>query len=458
MAGLIDVGIIKPELSNAFAAGYQGAEQARQQAQQGRQQLEINQIKLEQLKQDRAALTDLQAKLRAAGQSDDPKQFFQALIQTGNPDYVTKGYEGLQRYKELERADAVLRQFAPELFPAPAAPSAAAPSAAAPSAAAPAGPVANALAPANAPATSAVPANAMVATTAGAPDVMALRRQLAALSSVNDPRAKAMADVIKSQLQELVKPQTVAPGHQIVTGGQVTYTAPMSQTELQRNYEFARSQGFKGSLFDYERQIKEAGRAPVQPVAPTITTVEDPTAPGKFLQVDARIYRGGGAGSPGVIGGARPSATAEKTAAQRQQLSKDLDTAIFELKDAAKEGGLIDQSTGSGVGRLVDVGARMVGQATAGDIAIGKLKPIADIVLKMVPRFEGPQSDKDTQSYEEAAGQLADPGMPVKIRKEAAKTIIRLMENRKGQFVSADMAAEGAAPGGVDASNPLLAK
>jgi hypothetical protein len=153
----------------------------------------------------------------------------------------------------------------------------------------------------------------------------------------------------------------------------------------------------------------------------------------------------------------KPSATFEKTRGQREQLSRDLDTALFELKDAVKEGGLIDQSTGSGVGRLVDVGARMIGQATPGDIAIGKLKPIADIVLKMVPRFEGPQSDKDTQSYKEAAGQLADPSMPTKIRKEAAKTIIRLMENRKGQFVSTGMAAEGTGPGGgVDANNPLL--
>lgn len=162
-------------------------------------------------------------------------------------------------------------------------------------------------------------------------------------------------------------------------------------------------------------------------------------------------------GKPVAIKG-KPSATFEKTRGQREQLSKDLDTAIFELKDAVKEGGLIDQSTGSGVGRAVDVANRLVGRATEGDIAIGKLKPIADIVLKMVPRFEGPQSDKDTQSYKEAAGQLADPTMPRAIRKAAAQTIIRLMENRKGQFVTQGMAAEGTgAGGGVDASNPLLA-
>ena len=164
-----------------------------------------------------------------------------------------------------------------------------------------------------------------------------------------------------------------------------------------------------------------------------------------------------GAGAPATLRAA-PSATVQKTQAQQKQLSKDLDTALFELKAASKDGGLIDQSTGSGVGRAVDVGARFIGSATEGDIAIGKLKPIADLVLKLVPRFEGPQSDKDTQSYREAAGQLADPGMPTKIRKEAAKTIIRLMENRKGQFVSNEMANQGvsAASGDVDTSNPLL--
>jgi hypothetical protein len=94
-----------------------------------------------------------------------------------------------------------------------------------------------------------------------------------------------------------------------------------------------------------------------------------------------------------------------------------------------------------------------------GDSAIGKIAPVADLVLKMGPRFEGPQSNKDTQSYKEAAGQLADPSLPTAIRKEAGKTVLRLMRERKDQFGSADMATEGApaaAGGGVDTSNPLL--
>jgi hypothetical protein len=159
-------------------------------------------------------------------------------------------------------------------------------------------------------------------------------------------------------------------------------------------------------------------------------------------------------GKPGAVG--KPSATFEKTAALQKQTGRDLDLAIKELTEATKDKGLIDQSTGSGAGRLVDVAAGFAGQATPGAIAIAKLKPIADMALKMVPRFEGPQSDKDTASYKEAAGQLADPSLPTQIRKEAGKEVLRLMKARKGQFVNEAMAAEGIGAGGVDTSNPLL--
>ena len=74
-----------------------------------------------------------------------------------------------------------------------------------------------------------------------------------------------------------------------------------------------------------------------------------------------------------------------------------------------------------------------------------------------ISRFEGPQSDKDTQTYKEAAGQLADSSLPSKIRKEAGKTVLRLMQNRKGQFATQGMVDEGTgAAAGVDANNPLL--
>jgi hypothetical protein len=41
---------------------------------------------------------------------------------------------------------------------------------------------------------------------------------------------------------------------------------------------------------------------------------------------------------------------------------------------------------------------------------------------------------------------LADASLPTAIRKEAGKTVLRIMTERKNQFVSSDMAAEGAGP------------
>ena len=153
----------------------------------------------------------------------------------------------------------------------------------------------------------------------------------------------------------------------------------------------------------------------------------------------------------------KPSATFEKTGAQRKQMNLDLDRTISELERATKPGGLIETATGSGAGALRDVAKGFFGVATEGSVAIGALKPIYDMVLKMVPRFEGPQSEKDVVSYQDAAGNLANPNTPTATKLAAAKEILRLMKARKGQFVTRDMAeGSGIVADGVDTSNPFL--
>ena len=132
------------------------------------------------------------------------------------------------------------------------------------------------------------------------------------------------------------------------------------------------------------------------------------------------------------------TAFTEKQAFGKTETVRNLGTAIANLTDAIKPGGLLEQSTGSGLGRAMDASAGFFGRATEGAIAAAKLAPIADLVLKMVPRFEGPQSDKDTQSYKEAAGQLANASLPNEIRKGAAEVIIKLMKERREQFGMTD--------------------
>jgi len=151
-------------------------------------------------------------------------------------------------------------------------------------------------------------------------------------------------------------------------------------------------------------------------------------------------------------GAGKPSATFEKTALLRKNTIRDLGSTIAELEKAIAPGGLIEKSTGSGAGALRDKGAAFFGKATEGAVAIGALQPIYDMVLKMVPRFEGPQSNADTISYNQAAGNLANPNTPKAVKKAAATTILKLMKTRKNQFISQEEAVGagivGEAPSG----------
>ena len=147
--------------------------------------------------------------------------------------------------------------------------------------------------------------------------------------------------------------------------------------------------------------------------------------------------------------GSEAAAKAEQDAKKQ---TAQIDDTIGVLQDISKPGGLLDKSTGSPTGAAVDYVAGSVGYATEGAKAIAELKVRTDPVLKLIPRFEGPQSDKDTATYKEAAGQLSDPSVPVEVRKAAAKALIDVFTRRKGQFaapVESGTAKSGTTSGGV---------
>lgn len=254
MAGLIDTSLIRPELSNAFAAGYRGAEQARQQSAQaaqqlarGRQQMQMDEMKMRQFQEDRAALTGLQAKLRAAGQSDDPKVFFRALTESNDPNIIMKGIEGLQRFQALEAYErefgpgatapgAITKPAAPEgeLAAAPITPPMGTMREIAPGGAAgaemPLTRGANALAP-----TAAAPANAMIAAQPAAPaqDVNALARRYSLAAKAGSPDAPVILKQIEATLRgDQTRPIAVSPGQIVIDPrtGQQVFAAPGKTT------------------------------------------------------------------------------------------------------------------------------------------------------------------------------------------------------------------------------------
>jgi hypothetical protein len=134
-----------------------------------------------------------------------------------------------------------------------------------------------------------------------------------------------------------MKPQVVAPSASVYSGGKFTQ-APAAPEKaaappaMVAEYTFAKTPdggNFKGSYQDFVTARAAAGRAPAQPVAPTIAQIVDPANPNQMITIDARRYQGGGAGSPGVIGvaGKEPSAAlrTNKVEAGKSQLADDLD-------------------------------------------------------------------------------------------------------------------------------------
>ena len=201
----------------------------------------------------------------------------------------------------------------------------------------------------------------------------------------------------------------------------------------------AKREATPGELLVDKRTREAVARGENPNIVASTSTAADGTVTqfNKFGQIINKVTAAG-----------KPSAAFEKAANVKVELQKNLGTTITELKDAIKPGGLLEESTASGAGKVLDAAGNFVGYATKGSIAAASLAPIADMTLKMVPRFEGPQSDKDTASYKEAAGQLANSALPVATRKAAAKTIIRIMENRKNQFTTEGMINEGISSGG----------
>jgi hypothetical protein len=244
----------------------------------GQQQQQLNQMKIEELVADRKELNDFALKLKDTGIT--PRQYMEMLRSSRDPVRQKTGMEGLMRLDEQDKFERIGKGLYPELFgPAPTATPTAAPAAApAPSmmrqpAVAPAAPTqdmlgtgmygmqpTNALAPNVA---QAAPVNALAPTAAPAgKNVDQLRREIIMFSQSTDPRAKAMADMLKAQLTEMSKTQTLAPGQQLYAGGKVVYTAPEKDSEFERLLTKSGLSDTEKTALRIARAKKEATHAP----------------------------------------------------------------------------------------------------------------------------------------------------------------------------------------------------
>ena len=146
----------------------------------------------------------------------------------------------------------------------------------------------------------------------------------------------------------------------------------------------------------------------------------------------------------------KSNTTLKTSIAEEQQRTQKVSVTL----DAVE--GLLDDATGSGIGRLVDGGARIFGVATPGDIATAKLGTLGGQLVALMPKMSGPQSDKDVEMYKQMAGKLDDPTIPVEIRKAALGTIRELnnkyseMNDARGQGVPYANTSSGGKPNAID--------
>ena len=261
MANAMNFGIIKPELAGSFAAGYEGAGMRRQQAEQARQQtaqsgqaLEMNQMKMDEMKRDRAAMLQLQEQLKSHGQDPDLSKVFQSFINSGNPAQVEKGVAGMQKLKEQQSFAAILGGGGAQPMGAAQQQPQAAPSEAYPgyNQEIGMGAPANALAPRQAPAPMQPQGNAL----APQQNMGDMRAKINQAYLDGSPRALAWA---KAREEEM-KPMVVSAGSSVFSGGQFGPRAPESSPTSVREFEFGQSPAGAGYNAS-QLALKAAGRS-----------------------------------------------------------------------------------------------------------------------------------------------------------------------------------------------------
>lgn len=117
--------------------------------------------------------------------------------------------------------------------------------------------------------------------------------------------------------------------------------------------------------------------------------------------------------------------TRAEVSAKQGQRSRDAAQTLNLLNEAEQ---ILPSATGGGLGARYDQAAALFGQSTPGAQATARLNLIAAQLVSKVPRFEGPQSNIDVQFYREAAGDLANPNLPVETRIAALRTMRALNE------------------------------
>lgn len=303
-----------------IGANFMAGRKEAQDIETGRLQQQEARMKLDDFQRKQAGLDKFLAAAKQRGKDGDPvdvaNDYYEWAVSQRNPELITQAMTLAQTAAQRKKFNAMQNPNQLAGVARPAAPIAGAlgsgtfdPNAPAPT---------NALAPMAAPSVM-TPSNAL-AFRAAAPVAPAKADRVAEIKSKlfelskypNVSEAKAEAALLLDEYKRLTTPVTVASGSSIYNPQTQTFTqAPEStNTELIRNYNAAKNDGFVGSILDYQKTVAAASR-PSRAESPLVAIV-------------------GPDGNPILVSrekavGKTPANTAEKpmTQAQRVKYTKD---------------------------------------------------------------------------------------------------------------------------------------
>jgi hypothetical protein len=255
---------------------------AQQQVETGRMTQDKMRMEMDAMKRRQAGLDQFMQKAKELGVDGDPEQltqvFYEHAISTGDMQQVQAAQIARQAAKERKAYMASQPGAGGAVstpVPTPNISSAVLPAAGAPT-------QVNALGAGAPPAAAPPQGNAL-----GNNRLSQIENRLIELRQFPTAGKQERDDLIKERT-ELMKPITGAAGgfvYNQVTGRFEQPPEKTKKTDLQLNYQAAKDQGFTGSIFDYERKLKEATRAPAAPAQPQApVAVVDPVT-GKQVYV-----------------------------------------------------------------------------------------------------------------------------------------------------------------------------
>ncbi|WP_393922891.1 hypothetical protein [Pseudomonas fluorescens] len=149
------------------------------------------------------------------------------------------------------------------------------------------------------------------------------------------------------------------------------------------------------------------------------------------------IDKGTGQARPAQIQGGgtvQSGPLAEATVKNQKNMSK-----LGDLITQARE--ILPNATASGLGAQVDQANRYFGRSTKGSQSAAQLAAIGGNMLMMMPRMEGPQSDKDVENYKLMVGKIGDPTIPAAERSAAMDALEEIVARNSGQAQSTPQSA-----------------